>query len=528
VWPAAPEFWRCRRAETLPLPSFRIVVAGLAAAAVVAGCVHYSPRPLSSGQLATTFSARRLDGRELRAFIDARLPARAGQWPRKSWDRADLVLATLYFNDQVAEGRAAVQLAAASRRTARQRPNPTVALLAEYANEGEQLTRYASEHGGVPLWLWGLTPDIPLDVGTRRTARIAAADLSAQQAQYDFMEIVWRQRAALRRGLADVLMTEREITLLEGVHTDRQAQLDMARSRLEAGAASHGDLDRLVADAVSDEQRLHDARRRVSAARSALATTIGVPVAALASVALSWDGIDEPRDVDEALITRWREEALLARADVHSAVLSYSISEEELRLETAKQYPMVHIGPAYTWDHGIHRIQFNLSMELPVLNQNQGPIAEAEARREQAGARLEAVIAQAYQETDEAVRQWRVALERIADARGAVYESAQHIYAETERGFEAGNNDRTELVAAHVARSLTELQILDAARTAQEALAVLEDALRRPLEGPEIDVVAAVMAPPEGATRASHGCPREGIPRIDDECAMRAQEEKKK
>jgi outer membrane protein TolC len=474
-----------------------IVIGGLAAAALISSCVHYRPRPLSAEHIATTFSQRKLDDPGLHAYLDARLPARAGQWPRKSWDRADLLLAALYFNDTVTQGRATVELAAAGRRTARERPNPTVALLTEYANEGNQLTEYASQHGGAPLWLWGLTPDIPLDVGTKRTARIAVADLNAQQARYDFMEVVWKERAALRRALVDVLMTEREVALLEQVRTDRQAQLAMARSRLEVGAASHGDLDRLVADAIADEQRLHDARRRVSAARSALASTIGVPVVALDSLSLSWDRLEDPELLDQTPITRWREEALLTRADVHSAVLSYSVAEEELRLEVAKQYPLVHIGPAYTWDHGVHRLQFNLSMELPVLNQHRGPIAEAEARREQAGAQLEGTVAKAYQETDEAIRQWQLALERVADARGPVYENAQHIYEEIERGFAAGNNDRTELVAARVARSLAQLQILDAVRTAQEALAVLEDALRRPLEGPEVDVAATVMPPPE-------------------------------
>jgi outer membrane protein TolC len=465
-------------------------------AALVPGCVHYHPRPLSVQQIATTFAERKLDDPGLREFIDARLPTRAGQWPRKSWDRADLLLAVLYFNDAVSEGRATVELVAAGRGTARERPNPTIALLTEYANEGDQLTQYASQHGGAPLWLWGLTPDIPLDAGTKRAARIAVADLRASQARYDFMEVIWKERAALRRALVDVLMTEREVALLERVRTDRQAQLEMARNRLEAGAATHGDLDRLVADAIADEQRLHDARRRVSAARSSLASTLGVPVAALDSVSLSWDGIDAPQDVNRALLTRWREEALLARSDVHSAVVAYSVAEEELRLEVAKQYPVVHIGPAYTWDHGVHRLQFNLSLELPILNQHRGPITEAEARREQSGARLEATVAKAYQETDEAIRQWQLALERVADARGPVYENASHLFNATERGFEAGNNDRTELVAARVARSLAELQILDAVRTAQEALAVLEDALRRPLEGPEVEVVGAVMAPP--------------------------------
>ena len=464
---------------------------------LTAGCIHYTPRPLPPEHIVATFSARRLEDPRLRAILDARLPARAAEWPRRSWDRADLLLAMLYFNDAIAEGRAALELATAGRRTARERPNPTVALLAEYANEGNQLTQYASQHGGAPLWLWGLTPDIPLDVGTKRAARIAVADLSAQQARYDFMEVIWKERAALRRALLDVLMTQREVSLLQTVHTDREAQLEMAGHRLEAGAASHGDLDRLVADAVADEQRLHDARRRLSAARSALAATIGVPVAAVDSLALGWDSLDEPREVDQNLIARWREEALFARADVHSAVVGYSVSEEALRLEVAKQYPQVHIGPAYVWDHGVHRLQFNLSMELPILNQHRGAIGEAEARREQAGSRLEATVATAYQEIDEAIRQWQLALARVADARGPVYDAAQHIYAATERGFEAGNNDRTELVAAHVARSLAELQILDAVRTAQEALAALEDALRRPLEGPEMDLAATLAAPPE-------------------------------
>jgi len=460
-------------------------------AAALAGCVHYAPRPLPPERIVGSFSDRTLDDPQLHALLDARLPARAAQWPRQRWDRADLLLAMLHFNDAITQGRAAVQVVAAARRTARERPNPTIALLTEYANQ----------HDGSPLWLWAVTPDWLLDVGTKRRTRIALADLSAQQAQYDFTEVAWRQRGALRRAAAEWLLAGREGTLLETVHADREAQLEMARRRLEVGAASRGDVDRLVADAVLDEQRLHDARRRASAARSALAAAIGVSVAALGSLQLDWDRLDNPPDVDEKLLQRWREEALLARADVHSAVVGYSLAEEGLRLEVARQYPDVHIGPAYTWDHGIKRLQFNLSIALPILNRNAGVIGEAEARRVLAGAKLESAVATAYQEIDEAIRQWRLALARLAQARGPLYEAAQHIFAETERGFEAGANDRTELVAARIARTLAELQVLDAVRTTQEALAVLEDAMRRPLEGPELDVAATLALPPEAKSQ---------------------------
>jgi len=461
-------------------------------AALLSACVHYTPRPRPPERIAVGFTQRTLSDPQLRALLERQLPARA--WPRPQWDRADLLVAMLYFNDGLAAGRASARVATAGTRTAREHPNPTVTLMSEYANQ----------HDGAPLWLWAVVTDWLLDAGARRGARIALADLAAQRAGYDLAELTWKQRGALRRAAADLLITEREIALRETVNTDRQAQLDMARRRLEVGAASRGDLDRLVRDALQDEQQLHDARRRASLARSALAVAVGVPVKVLAGLKLGWEQLDDPPAVDALQLERARDEALLARADVHGAVVAYGTAEQALRLEVARQYPEVHLGPAYTWDHGIRRYQFNLGLTLPLMNRNAGAIGEAEARREEAGAHLEATVALAWQEIDEAIRQWQLARARLTEVRGPVYDAAQRIYAQTARGFDAGANDRTELVAARVAHTLAELQVLDAVRTAQEALATLEDALRRPLEGPEL-TLTATLAPAsvsnDGVTR---------------------------
>src|SRR5262249_12335049 len=151
--------------------------------------------------------------------------------------------AMLYFNDSLAEGRAAVGIATAGQVTARQLPNPTVQLAGEYANQ----------HDGSPLWLWGITSEWLLDYGLRRGARICQADLSEQQARYDFAELAWRTRVALRRALVDMLLAEREVTLLEQVRVDRESQLEMARRQLELGAVGRGEVDRIVNDALLDE-----------------------------------------------------------------------------------------------------------------------------------------------------------------------------------------------------------------------------------------------------------------------------------
>lgn len=450
------------------------VAAGLVAA--LSACVHYTPLPKPPEKVVDAFVSRSLQDPGLRTELDRGLPARSADWPRRQWDRADLLFAMLYFNDSIAQGRAAVEVSTAARSTARELPNPQIELAGEYANQ----------HDGSPLWLWGLASEWLLDFGVRRGMRISLADLGEQQAAYELTELVWRTRRDLQRAFADRLLAQREVKLLETVKADREGQLEMARRQLEVGATARGEVDRLVSDALLDEQRLNEARSRASAAESALATAVGVPVKALEAVQLSWPDLDDPADIPETRLEEGREASVLERADVLSAVVGYSLAEAALRLEVSKQYPDIAIGPAYQWDHGVKRLQFNLFLTLPLLNRNRGAIAEAEARRAQAGAKLEATVASAYTEIDEAIRQWRLARARLAEARGGIYETAERIYSQMERGFAAGANDRPELVAARIARTLAQLQVIDAVRGARWALTDLEASLRGPLEGPEL------------------------------------------
>ena len=131
-------------------------------AALLSACVHYTPRPRPPERIAVDFTQRTLSDPQLRALLERQLPARA--WPRPQWDRADLLVAMLYFNDGLAAGRASARVATAGTRTAREHPNPTVTLMSEYANQ----------HDGAPLWLWAVVTDWLLDAGARR-ARAAAA-----------------------------------------------------------------------------------------------------------------------------------------------------------------------------------------------------------------------------------------------------------------------------------------------------------------------------------------------------------------
>ncbi len=114
-----------------------------------------------------------------------------------------------------------------------------------------------------------------------------------------------------------------------------------------------------------------------------------------------------------------RRHAVTHRADILAALADYAASEERVRLEVAKQYPDIKLGPGYKLDQTVNKWTLGIGFELPILNQHKGAIAEAEGRRAEAAARFFAVQARAIGEIDLALAVYRSARAK-ADAANAL------------------------------------------------------------------------------------------------------------
>src|SRR5204862_2361235 len=86
-------------------------------------------------------------------------------------------------------------------------------------------------------------------------------------------------------------------------------------------------------------------------------------------------------------------------------------AEAAFQTEIAKQSPDVHVNPGYEYDQGDNKWSLGVSVELPILNQNQGPIAEARARREEAAARFNALQSKVLADIERAVEVFHVSEE---------------------------------------------------------------------------------------------------------------------
>jgi outer membrane protein TolC len=220
---------------------------------------------------------------------------------------------------------------------------------------------------------------------------------------------------------------------------------------------------------------------RIRQARIALAGSIGVPVSALRGVHLSFAGFRRfPRDLTRPVV---RQQALLGRSDVRAALAQYAASQSALKLEIARQWPDIALGPGYAWNAqlvGDQRWQLGLSLTMPVLNQNQGPIAQAKARRRVAAAQFLSVQAAAITQIDGALAAYRSALAQVRTADtllGNLTHQLNAIRAEVR----AGELQPLDLANAEVAFVDGAQNQLATRLAAQQALGALQNAVQSPL-----------------------------------------------
>ena len=119
---------------------------------------------------------------------------------------------------------------------------------------------------------------------------------------------------------------------------------------------------------------------------------------------------------------------------------------------------------------------------MPVLNRNEGPIAEARAARALRAAEFRALQAQVVGDLQTALARWEAVREALMLAR-EVQRRAQENEALSERQAGAGYSDHLQVLRARQERISAALAVLDLEAALYAALGEVEDAVRRPLDG---------------------------------------------
>jgi outer membrane protein TolC len=433
-------------------------------ATLLTGCATYHPLPISPKKTADIFDARSLTNENLRAFLDTNHIT--GEWPRHAWDLNALTFVAFYYQPALAEARAQFTAAQAAEITAGERPNPTVGFTPTYDTTTP------------PPWIIGVTWDIPVETASKRGKRIAQAEHLSEAARWNFISTAWQTRSRVRAALLNLYVARETESLLAQQELAQSNVVRLLEGQLAVGAISSFEVTQARVALETTQLSRQDAIGQLNQARVQLAGALGLSLAALDGIDFSFEGLNEfPKELTAPEI---RRDAILNRADVRGALAEYAASQSALQLEIAKQYPDVHLNPGYELDQTDNKWSLGLTVDLPILNQNQGPIAEAKAKRAEAAAHFLTVQATAISEIDSALAAYDAALNKSATAKNLL-DDLQKQLKSIRAQAQAGEIDALTLANAEAEYATGAQNQLDALVKAQTALGQLEDAVQSPL-----------------------------------------------
>ncbi|MDA8233102.1 MAG: TolC family protein [Magnetospirillum sp.] len=456
-------------------PSLKLILSltAIAAITLLTGCATYHPKPLDPVLTEASFRDRSLSDPGLRDYL-ASQAAIVATTKEPILNLSTLTLIAFYYNPDLEAARASLDLASAGVVTAAAMPNPSVNFPPTYETP--------LPPGVTPWAFFGPSFDIPIETAGKRTYRIAEVRHLSRAAAFGFMSTAWQVRSHVRAAAVAYILAERMLELRRAEESARSELVTIFEKSFAAGEVSQPELITARSNLLDAHLAVQAAESTVVDARSALATALGVPLSAVEGAHIVWPELAHPPTDASIAPAAVQAAGLLNRLDVRGALADYSASESALQLEIAKQYPDIHLGPGYQFEQNTNKWTLGISLTLPVFNQNQGPIAEAEAKREQAEIRFAGLQARVIGDTARARALYKTAKASLADADTALSLARQQ---ETAAGrlLQTGEGDRLSLVAAQIQRILAERGRLDALRRAQDALGALEDAVQRPLGG---------------------------------------------
>jgi len=440
---------------------------------LLAGCARFQSQPISPAESAAKLESRSLTNAVLKAFLEDNLQREFSRWPPAQWDLEMLTLAAFFYQPGLEVARAQWRVAQAEVQTAGGRPNPTLT-----AGPGYNF----SAASGLTPWMPFGSLDLPLETAGKRHHRIARAEHLSAAARLNLATTAWSVRSNVRAGLLEATTARRRVAILSAQTSLTLQIVTSLEQRQRAGATSGAELGGARIALARTQTELADARRQQAEASARVAEAVGIQLDALNGIELSFNLSQLPawHELTSAAV---RQQALQNRTDILGALAGYAASQSGLQLEIAKQYPDIHLNPGYQWDQGENKWQLGLTAELPVFNQNQGPMAEARARRAESAARFEAAQAKAIAEIDRttavlgACRTNASASQMLA----AAYQNQSESVAAQVR---AGAAEPLDLLTAQLESGAVALGELEAQVKLQQAIGALEDAVQRPLNLP--------------------------------------------
>lgn len=390
------------------------------------------------------------------SIAQAQSVAPAATSPPLTLDRAlALADATAPSVDAASAGARAAE---AARTVAGYRPNPTIVAETEnVAGSGQYRgLRSAETTAGLAL---------PIELGGKRSARIAVAEAQGSRAQIGAAVAAADLRLAVTQSYVEAVAAERRLATARDQAGIAREALRAASVRVRAGRASPIEEQRADVVRINAEATVERSERLATVARDNLARRIGQPITG--PLDLAW--FDRVEGYGPALAREPTGTLALAaaQADVTTAAA-------QVRLARTQRVPDVTVSASARRLEATNDVAavFGVSIPFPVFNRGSAAVIQASAQRDQAEALRRVAELDAAQALATAEAEVANAATTARAATGPALAAAQEAARIARIGYREGKFGQLDLLDAE--RTLSETRT-----AAINALAAYRDAQAR-------------------------------------------------
>jgi len=364
------------------------------------------------------------------------------------------------YNPQLKAATAFVDQQSAGITTARAYPNP------EFTTGfgRQQITQLSNVNG--QLGVFSLSQ--PIETGNLREARIRAATLGRESAQYTLSENRLAVRTGVKQTFYEALRREQEVDL---VRDDLRLLEDLRRRiqvQVDVGEAARLELTRADAELAAARIRVRSTDLRYSTAVAALRAAIGAPLRDFRpSGAPETPPLLPPLD-------RLRQEVLERHPSLGQVQTEIRRGEARLDLERELVKPQPVFRTDLERQPDAYLLRIGVVVPIPLWNRRQGQIAEATAAVRQANAIAEQRRVEITAALERAYGQYQVATEQLAAFEAGALKEAEAALQAAEAAFRYGERGIIEVLDAQRVLRSVRLDYLNAQYDRQAALIELE------------------------------------------------------
>jgi cobalt-zinc-cadmium efflux system outer membrane protein len=356
----------------------------LAVLMLLSACATYKPQPLAEGSdLEKQVPRLKIDVQQLPLPVLRSHPFN----PENGLDMTEVAILAVINNPELKARRRQADVAQAQLFNARLLPDPQISVSGGYPTSGP--SPLSDAYG------FGLNYDLMALV--LRDVTVATSRAAARQVDLEILWQEWQVVQQARTFFVQSILETRKLTLL------RQAQaLYAQRYARSFNALEQGNLTLDVAG--TDLTALLDANTRVSQMEQKVNKIRHDFVALLGlrpDVELNLTPLREPQPLEQATMREALADLPKRRPDLLALQAGYQSQEAKVRSAVLSQFPSLSIGINEGRDTGdVTSIGLGITLNLPILNRNRGPIAIQRATRAQLGQAYQARLDQAYNEVN--------------------------------------------------------------------------------------------------------------------------------